>query len=382
MKKILFGITSLTLGGAERVLVDIANEIKDEYQVEIFTIYSDGVLEKQIDPKIKIKSLYNFSYNSMSKIQKILVPIRILMFKKKIYNKYVFDNYDTEVAFLEGAISRIFSIRNKRKERRSGKVTRKIVWIHNDIAKVFGENLKAKLKMYVDKKTYSKYDRLIFVSNDNLNSFNKIYKDIRNDLLEPIKKEVVYNYIDRNKIIEKSKENIDMEFSENQINFLTVARLVKQKGIDRIIKVSSKLKKNGLTHKFYVIGEGPERKELEKLIKENGLEETFILLGAKTNPYPYVKKADYFCLLSHFEGYPIVLEEAKILNINILITNTAARESLQKYDKGQIIENNEDDIYEKMKDILENKITTKKELNDTEYNNKYMIEKIKEILEG
>ena len=53
MKKILFGITSLTLGGAERVLVDLANALCDKYEITIFTIYAKGELEKQLNNKIK-----------------------------------------------------------------------------------------------------------------------------------------------------------------------------------------------------------------------------------------------------------------------------------------------------------------------------------------
>lgn len=68
MKKILFGITSLTLGGAERVLVDIANKLCNEYDITIFTIYSGGELEKQLSEKVKLKSLYNKQYTELRKI--------------------------------------------------------------------------------------------------------------------------------------------------------------------------------------------------------------------------------------------------------------------------------------------------------------------------
>lgn len=67
MKKLLFGITSLGLGGAERVLVDIANKLCDKYDITIFTIYSGGELEKQLSKKIKLKSLYNIEYNDLRK---------------------------------------------------------------------------------------------------------------------------------------------------------------------------------------------------------------------------------------------------------------------------------------------------------------------------
>lgn len=68
MKKVLFGITSLTLGGAERVLVDIANKLCNKYDITIFTIYSGGELEKQLSDKIKLKSLYHKQYSELRKV--------------------------------------------------------------------------------------------------------------------------------------------------------------------------------------------------------------------------------------------------------------------------------------------------------------------------
>ena len=67
MKKILFGITSLTLGGAERVLVDLANKLCEKYEITIFTIYAGGELEKQLSDKVKLKSLYNKQYKELRK---------------------------------------------------------------------------------------------------------------------------------------------------------------------------------------------------------------------------------------------------------------------------------------------------------------------------
>lgn len=374
MKKILFGITSLTLGGAERVLVDLANALCDKYEITIFTIYAKGELEKQLSKKLKVKSLYNVEYNDLTNIKRSIIPLKILLNRKNIYKKYIYDNYDVEIAFLEGPITRLFSINNKN--------TKKIAWIHNDITKVFGNGLKSKLKKILDKKIYSKYDTIVFVSEDNLKKFNKEYKDIRNKYLEPIKKEVIYNYIDKENIIKKAEEKNDIVFNKDRINFVTVARLVEQKGIDRLIEIHSRLIKNGLKHNFYIIGDGPEKEKLEILIKKQKIEETFKLLGKKENPYPYIKKADYFCLLSRFEGYGMVLEEAKILDKPIIITDTAAREAVENYENARIFKNTEDGIYNGLENIILNNNKEKlKNDNKFEYDNKNIIEKIERLME-
>lgn len=374
MKKILFGITSLTLGGAERVLVDLTNALCDKYDVTIFTIYAKGEFEKQLSKKVKVKSLYNVQYNELTNIKRKIIPLKILLNKKNIYKKYIYDNYDIEIAFLEGPITRLFSIKNKN--------TKKIAWIHNDITKVFGNGLKSKLKKILDKRIYSKYDTLVFVSKDNLKKFNKEYKDIRNKYLEPIKKEVIYNYINKENIIKKAEEKTNIVFNKDMINFVTVARLVEQKGIDRLIEIYSRLIKNGLKHNFYIIGDGPEKEKLEILIKKHKIEETFKLLGKKENPYPYIKNADYFCLLSRFEGYGMVLEEAKILDKPIIITDTAAREAVEKYENARIFENTEDGIYKGLENIiLHNNKEKLKNDNKFKYDNKNIIGKIERLME-
>lgn len=376
MKKILFGITGLTLGGAERVLVDLSNRLCDNYDITIFTIYAKGELEKQLSPKVKLKSLYDVRYDELSKKQKILIPLKLYFNKKRVYKKKIKGDYDTEIAFLEGPITRLFSVKNKN--------TRKIAWIHNDISLVFGTGIKAKIKKEADRKIYSKYDTLVFVSRDNMRKFREVYKDtVRNEYLEPVKKEIIYNYIESEKVIEKAREKPEIIFDKNKINFVTVARLVPQKAIDRLIRVHSKLIKNNLEHNFYIVGDGPEKEKLEKMIKEYDVSTTFHLLGKKENPYPYIKNADYFCLLSNFEGYGMVLEEAKILGKSIIITNTAAREAVEKYEDSLIIENNEEKIYEELKKILENhsKNEENKNLQESQkYDNSNIIDKIVKLI--
>ena len=168
MKKIVFGITSLGIGGAERVLVDLANRLKNTYDITIFTLYGKGAFENQLDKKIKVIRLFSNSYEEMNGFQKKIIPIYVLKCGKSIYKKYLKGKFDIEIAFLEGPITRIFQF---------GEANKKIAWIHNDIAKVFGNDLKAKLKLKIDRKIYNQYDKLIFVSQDNQNSFNQFYQD-------------------------------------------------------------------------------------------------------------------------------------------------------------------------------------------------------------
>ena len=372
MKKILFGITSLTLGGAEKVLVDLANELSKKYDVTILTIYAKGEFEKKLNSKVKLKSIYDFQFNDMSNFKKKITALKLLLFKKHFYKKYIKGNYDIEIAFLEGPITRLFGVKNKN--------TRKIAWVHNDITQVFGKDIKAKLKVAIDIKTYGKYQTLVFVSKDNRDKFTEIYKDVRDEYLQPVHKRVIYNYINPQNVIEGAEEKIEDSLNDKTTTFLTVARLTKQKAIDRIIRVHKKLIDNNFMHEFYVIGDGPERENLEKLIQELNVTNTFHLLGKKENPYPYMKQAQFFCLLSEFEGYGMVIEEAKILNKPIIITDTAAREAVQNYENSIIVNNNEEGIYAEIKEVLQKKIKSFSNKQE-KYDNSKIITKLEKLLE-
>ena len=359
-KRICFGITKLGIGGAERVLVDIANELIKDYDITIFTIYGEGELEKELNPNIKRISLYK------KEKKNAFIPIYILFCGKIIYNRYLKGHFDIDIAFLEGPITRIFAYKGNNK---------KIAWVHNDISKVFGEDYKSKIKKYIDKWFYNKYDKIIFVSEQNEKAFENVYGKIS-------ERKIIYNYINKERVLNLAKEKCDKSINvKNEKNFITVSRLVKQKAIHRLIRVHKRLIDEGLNHKIYVIGDGEEWTNLTRLAKELSVESSFIFLGKKENPYPYIKQANYFVLLSNFEGYGMVLEEAKILNKPILVTDTAAKEAVINYDKKIIIKNNEDAIFYEIKNVLQNKyIFLEEENKNYDYDNKYLLEQIKNIL--
>ena len=238
--------------------------------------------------------------------------------------------------------------------------------------------MKSKIKQIIDKKIYKKYDTLVFVSEDNLNKFNLLYK-----IKQKPKKEVIYNYIEAENVIKSAEEDLDYHFNEKEINLVQVSRLVEQKAISRLIKIHKKLIDENIKHNIYIIGDGPLKSKLEEQIKKQHIEKTFKLLGAKTNPYPYIKHATAFCLFSNYEGYPMAVEEAKVLNKYIAITDTAAREVLQDYKENSIIVNNDEEGIEKAIRHIVKKYSLSLEKNSKyNYKNEKIIDKIIDIIEA
>ena len=363
MKKILFGITSLTIGGAERVLVDLANRLSEEYSITILTIYDKGELKKQLNENVKVISLYDMAFKDYNKLDRIAISLD-LFFKIKPPK-----GYDIYVSFLEGPITRFFSKKIQKNEAELN--IKRIAWVHNDISKVFGNNLKAKFKVAIDKKVYQKYDEIVFVSNENKDDFEKTYgkiKKIKNSD-KCITTSVIRNYINYKSVIEKSEQKPETEFDNNCINLVSVCRLVEQKALDRFIKIHSMLEKDGIHSKVYIVGDGPNKSILKKTIEKYNEKENFFLLGQKENPYPYIKNADYFCLLSYYEGYGMVIDEAKILNKKIIITKTAAKEGIANYEQSYVLDNNEKGIYEGLKKILSSDIILNDQIEENQTDN-------------
>lgn len=365
MKKIVFGITNLEMGGAERVLVDMANKLSEQYKITIFTIYPRGELEKNLSKKVKVVSLFKKKYAALSPLSKKLNSIRFSSpsFLKKIYNKYIRGNYDTEVAFLEGPITSLFAHESH---------ANKVAWVHTNMAKHVTNDFRK--KQYQE--NYAKYNHIIFVSHDALDGFNETFK------VEADKK-VIYNYIDTKSVIEKASE-FDAKEIDNNGNipcFLMVGRLVRAKGIDRLASVTRKLLDDGYEHRVYVIGDGEERSNIQEIIEAYHMKDYFILLGKKENPYPYMKKADYFVLPSVYEGFGMVLIEAMTLNKSILVTDTGAQEALMGYSNKLVVDNSFEGVYEGMKEFINKQF----KLDDTpmmKYNAEETLKDVITILEG
>ena len=134
-----------------------------------------------------VKGLIDISkkYTELTFLEKILASLKVLINKKKIFKKYVDkEEYIAQISFLEGAITRIFSVKSNFK-------TKKIAWVHNDMQKVFGNGIKAKIKKIMDEKAYQKYNDIIFVSEDNEKAFNSFYKENIKSRKNIIKKNLI-----------------------------------------------------------------------------------------------------------------------------------------------------------------------------------------------
>lgn len=163
---------------------------------------------------------------------------------------------------------------------------------------------------------FGKLDHIVTVSEELVNILRDNFPEYRKKI------GCIHNIVSSRMIRKMSLEKVDFkEENDRSISLISVGRLAKEKGLDISLEAFNILVKKGYDLKWYLIGEGNVREELERRIREEKLEKRVILLGIKENPYPYIKQADIYIQTSRYEGKSISIDEAKILAKPILITN-------------------------------------------------------------
>lgn len=221
---------------------------------------------------------------------------------------------------------------------------KKLAFLHVDYEQ-------AKMDPKIDSSTYSSLDGVICISSEVNNNFRRVF---------PHNSHISYyidNLLDIKGIMGKANEfetEIGKMDSDKSIKIITVARLSNQhKGIDRGINCISRAVKEGYNVKWYLVGDGDDRKVIEDQIRNEHMENNIFVLGMKNNPYPYIAAADLFMLPSRYEGKPIVVYEAHVLGVPTLVTNySSAKEQVKNNINGWIVDNNTNSLFEGLKDIL------------------------------
>ncbi|MFC3904128.1 glycosyltransferase [Clostridium disporicum] len=380
MRRILFVINSLTIGGSEKSLVSLLNMMDySKFNVDLLMFRHGGEFEKYIPKEVNVlkepeyysyvaknkegissfnKGRYIFnriktSINLRRNLRKT-IPIHADQVLYKSHNKAlekINKKYDIAIAYSQGLPT--YYVAEK------VNADKKIAWINCDYATTMYD------KEY-DKKFYVNYYKIIAVSNSIKESIIKLNKEYEKKL------EVILDIVDP-KLIEKMSEEEQVLKDKSYINILTVARLViVHKGYDVAIKAAKLLKNDGYKFKWFVIGDGADRKRIEQLILEEEIDDCFILLGKKDNPYPYMKNCDIYVQPSKKEGFGLTVVEAKILNRPILCTNfnTASEIINDRYD-GIIVDQNEEALYRGLRMYIDNLKLKEEILNNLKAENQY-----------
>lgn len=332
--KILFFIHDLSYGGAEKVLVNLVNNMsQNNFDITVQTIFDVGINRNRLNSNIKYKPGLPIMFRGNSHLFKIFSPT----FLAKIFVK---EDYDIIVSYLEGPTARIISGYNNEK-------TKKICWIHTDLidSKLFSTGFR---NLKEAKESYLQFDKIICVSESVKSSFIKMFMNKKLNI------EVIYNVNESDVISNLALEPID--FKPKYFSICSVGKIQPNKGYLRLAKVHKQLIEEGITHQIFIIGTGPQEKEIIDYLDKNRLRDTFVFLGFQNNPYKYMKHCNLYLCSSYREGLNTAVTEALILGIPVLSTLcSGARELLGNNNEfGLVVENSDEAIYRGIKYLIQN----------------------------
>lgn len=331
MIKILFLIHDLGQGGAEKVLVNLVNNMDySKFDITVMTLFDCGENRQFLSKDVHYKSWCKKMIPGNSHLMKLLSP-------EQLHKIIIKEHYDIEIAYLEGPCARVVSGCND-------PTIKKLAWIH--IEQHTAEQAAASFRSVEEAKDcYRRFDRIICVS-------QTVKQDFVQALQIPVPYEVLYNTNESDKIIRLSKEAIEQGIMfPDEIKLVGVGKLLKRKGFDRVARIVKRLKEQGHPVHLYVLGEGPERNSLQEYIQQNGLECNVTLLGYQLNPYKYVAKSDLFVCASYAEGFSTAATEALIIGIPVCTVKVSGMKEMlgENNEYGLVVENNEEALYQGIK---------------------------------
>ena len=366
MKKILFMCINMNIGGTEKALLTMLNEIdSSKYDITLLMLEEYGGFLNEIPKFVKVK--YVDLYKEIKEFVKEppqLVAKKLMKNKKyasgfntllsyalakvtkdiSYYYKYLLRNvneideeYDLAVAYAGPMDFITYFVLNKIRAKK------KAQWIHFDITKI-GFN-----KEFAEK-NYSKFDKIFVVSKEGKDKLIKLIPSLQD------KTETFFNIISSKLIKDMSNKESGFDDDFSGIRILTVGRLSSEKGQDLTIPVLYMLKNEGYNVKWYCIGDGYEKEVYINKIKQLKLEDYYILLGSRLNPYPFMKECDIYMQPSRHEGYCITLCEARCFDNPIVTTNfTGANEQIINEENGLVCDISEEGIYQSIKRLLDDR---------------------------
>ena len=310
MKKILFVISNLSLGGAEKNLLNISRYLSQKNDVTIISLGTyDKLIKKEIPSKI---SFIQF------KSQKFVSSFfRLFNFLKK-------KKFDYVISFLNTAnlacLMCNFILQNKFKLNIS---------IRNNLSSHYKISLKDRIIINLIKIFINYCEKIIcvskYVAKDSINNFSFPKSKIK----------VIYNPVINKNFIKNAKEKIKKKYLKKITKdkyFCCVGSLTEQKNFITVLKAFN-LIKNKISYNLVIVGEGNQKKMLENFITINNLKNRVFLIGNLSNPLPIIKKCSIFISSSLWEGLPSVIIEAIYFRKFIIMSNCpgGGREILKNY---------------------------------------------------
>lgn len=332
MKKLLFVIETLQCAGAEKSLVSLLNLIDyNKYEVDLQLFSYGGEFETMLPAEVKLlppldyfeftkrplfkavrlksffsdlrKLLCRLKYSALLRTGEYSNRQKAVMFWRHTAGCFeqTQKEYDIAIAYAQGEPT--FYVAD------CVRAKKKFAWINEIYLPEGGARSFAAQK-------YAAVNRVVCVSDEALETFIRVFPELSG-------KGTIIRDINNARLVERMA-GLPSEASEQMqadcLRLLTVGRLELVKGYDFAVEAGRILKENGVRFKWYVLGKGSLEAEIRRDIEEKALQDEFVLLGVKANPYPYYLNADIYVQPSRSEGFGLAIAEARILNIPVVAT--------------------------------------------------------------
>lgn len=389
-KKILFIIPNLKSGGAEKSLVTLLQLFDyDKYDVSLFLFRKEGLFLNCVPPQVKIftagENYELFDGEAKTAIKTFFKKGRLDLTVARVFYANAFkeadsysretkmwkqlrksvslpsEKFDCVIGYLEGPSDWLAA---------EFKADKKIGYMHSYLDETSSDKKKFK-------ENIEDFDSFVAVSEKCLKNLKQLVAD--------------YNgFVEINNIIsptfirsEAHRERADLS---GEIKILTVGRISPEKGIDVAVDACAILKNKGYPIRWHHIGTGVSSDAIAKQKKENGTDEAFVLLGEKSNPYPYIKSCDIYVQPSRYEGKSIAIDEAKCLCKPIVVTNfPSVYDQIEHGVNGLICEMNAQSVADAVERLINDKALREKlsyNLSQEKIGNEEEIQKLYDLIES
>ena len=326
-KRLLFVCGGMALGGIERSLLGLLNALdSDKYEVDLQLFSVSGELLPLLDKRCRILPEIPACAAMTQPLATVLKTQPVIAFKRAAAKIKTEKEYGTD----EGATFALLSEYWHSCVKSMPKLTmvydtvisfmwphdfaaynttarRKIAWIHTDYTV-------ANMNFDRDEKTWNRFDKIVGVSEDVCKTFSYVYPNLAGKLT------VIENLLPEALVRAQAEECDPPEFDKSKKIVLSVGRVCHQKAFELAAQSARIMRDNGVDFKWYIIGYGPDEALLKKEIERLDVGESFVFLGKRANPYPYMKHCDVYAQPSRYEGKAVTVREAQMLARPVLIT--------------------------------------------------------------
>ena len=333
MKKSLLIVShAMELGGAETSLLGLLDALDPQkWDVDLFLLRHEGVLLDKIPKHINLLPQVP-AYTVLARpLKNTLKEGHFLLASARLVAKFAAKRYIKRHNHTESGVRLEYSHKytcrfmpkiQKGKEydlaisfltphyfvRDKVQAKKKIAWIHSDYS-YMQVDVDSELKMW------GAYDHIASISDAVTEGFLKTFPSLKDKII------LIENILSKSFVFSRADEKIDdMKRDGDEKILLSIGRFCHQKNFDNVPNICSRIVKAGLNIKWYIIGFGADEELIRRKIAEEKMQDYVIVLGKKTNPYPYFRGCDLYVQPSRYEGKAVTVREAQMFGKPVVIT--------------------------------------------------------------